>query len=88
MALEMLRSHELGLRPLEDWLASERRRKAQEEREIAEIEADALAQVARLRKRWCIGSGESLWSMLYLLMFWFQTGTGLLRCRIRPWCGR
>lgn len=64
MALEMLRSHELGLRPLEDWLAAERRRKAQEEREIAEIEADALAQVARPRERWCIGSGESLWSIL------------------------
>lgn len=58
MAVDMLRSKVLSLRPLEEWLAAERRRKAQEAAETKDLEADANAQVNRVRQRWCIGSGE------------------------------
>lgn len=54
----MLRAQIESLRPFEDWLASERHRKAEEEAESKDLEAAALAQVDRPRQRWCIGSGE------------------------------
>lgn len=48
-----------SLRNFEEWLAIERRRKAQEKAENQDLEEAAQAQVDRPRKRWCIGSGES-----------------------------
>lgn len=59
MAVDMLRSHVTPMRPLDEWLATERRRKAREEAEAKDLEAAAKAQVDRPRQRWCIGSGES-----------------------------
>lgn len=47
-----------SLRSFEEWLAGERRRKAQEMAESKELEEAAMAQVGRPRQRWCIGSGE------------------------------
>lgn len=57
-AVDMLHSEVFSLRPLEDWLILERRRKAQEEAEMRDLETAALAQVDRPRQRFCIGSGE------------------------------
>lgn len=59
-AVNMLHTKVLSLKPFEGWLVSERHRKAQEEAESKDLEADAVAQVDRLRERWCIGSGKSL----------------------------
>lgn len=59
VAVDMLRSHVTPMRPLDEWLATERRRKAREEAEAKDLEAAAKAQVDRPRQRWCIGSGES-----------------------------
>lgn len=58
VAVDMLRGKLMSLRPLEQWLGAERRRKVQEEAESKDLQADALAQVQRSRQRWCIGSGE------------------------------
>lgn len=55
----MLCSEMLSLRSFEEWLAGERRRRAQEMAESKELEEAAMAQVGRPRQRWCIGSGES-----------------------------
>lgn len=60
LAVDIFRADHLSLRPLEEWVAAERRRKVQEDREMAELEAEGKAQVARPRQRWCIGSGEWL----------------------------
>lgn len=54
----MLCAELLSLRSFEEWLAGERRRKAQETAESEELEEAAMAQVGRPRQRWCIGSGE------------------------------
>lgn len=56
MSVDMLRAEGLSLRPLEDWVAAERRRQAQEAAEMKDLEADAKAQINRTRQRWCIGS--------------------------------
>lgn len=54
----MLCSEMLSLRSFEEWLAGERRRRAQEMAESKELDEAAGAQVGRPRQRWCIGSGE------------------------------
>eukprot|EP00903_Cladosiphon_okamuranus_P016857 g15545.t1 len=55
-AVDMLCAEMLSLRSFEDWLAGERRRRAQETAESKELEEAAMAQVGRPRQRWCIGS--------------------------------
>lgn len=60
MAIDLLRGQKLSLLPLDDWVAAKRRRKAQEEAEMKELDAAAQAQVGRPRQRWCIGSGTCI----------------------------